>query len=53
MGHKNKKSLIKQVEEKLLSKLAAGDSKHLDKASGITGEKIYSYGTLHIFTAML
>lgn len=49
MGHKNKKSLIKQVEEKLLSKLAVGDSKHLDKASGIAEEKIYSYGTLDAY----
>lgn len=49
MGHKNKKSLIRQVQDKLLSKMAAGDSRHLDKADGITGEKIYSYGTLDAY----
>lgn len=49
MGHKNKKSLIRQVQEKLLSKMAAGDSRHLDKAAGITTGKIYSYGTLNAY----
>lgn len=46
LGHKNKKSLIRQVEEKLVGMMAAGESRHLDKASGVTREKIYSYGTL-------
>lgn len=52
MGHKNKKSLIRQVEEKLVGMMAAGDSKHLDKAVGdksITSQKIYSYGTLDAY----
>ena len=49
MGHKNKKSLIHQVKETLVDKMAAGESKHLDKVSGITGEKIYSFGTLNAY----
>ena len=49
MGHKNKKSLIRQVQDKLVDKMAAGDSKHLDKVIGITDEKIYSYGTLNAY----
>lgn len=46
MSHKNKKSLIKQVTDILLSKLAVGESKHVDKLTGETQDKIYSYGTL-------
>ena len=42
MAHKNKKSLIRQVQERLDSMLAIGQSKHQDKKEGITGEKIYS-----------
>lgn len=51
MGHKNKKSLIRQVQEKLVSQMAAGDSRHLDKAVGpeVTSAKIYSYGTLDAY----
>lgn len=45
MGHKNKKSLIRQVQERLDSRLAIGQSKHQDKKKGITGGKIYSWGT--------
>ena len=45
MAHKNKKSLIRQVQERLDSMLAIGQSKHQDKKEGITGEKIYSWGT--------
>ena len=51
MGHKNKKSLIRQVQEKLVSQMAAGDSRHLDKMVGpeVTSAKIYSYGTLDAY----
>lgn len=49
MGHKNKKSLIKQVQDKLLSKMAAGESRHLGKQEGIAESKIYSYGTLDAY----
>lgn len=50
MGHKSKKSLVRQVQEKLVSKMAAGDSKHLDKRqSGVTAQKIYSYSTLRAY----
>ena len=45
MGHKNKKSLVRQVQENLQEKLnrGVGTSKHLDKQTGSTGEKIYSW----------
>ncbi len=49
MGHKNKKSLIKQVQDKLLSKMAAGKSRHLGKQEGIADSRIYSYGTLDAY----
>ena len=49
MGHKNKKSLIRQVQEKLVGKLAAGESRHLGKAAGIADTKVYSYGTLDAY----
>lgn len=49
MGHKNKKSLIKQVQDKLLSKMAAGESRHLGKQAGIAESRIYSYGTLDAY----
>ena len=47
MGYKNKKSLVKQIEENLTNKLAIGESKHQAKRTeeGIKG-KIYSYNTL-------
>ena len=43
MGHKNKKSLKQQVDEELRSMLAIGQSKHVDKVTGETSDKIYSY----------
>lgn len=49
MGHKSKKSLVRQVQETLQSKLSAGDSKHMDKRSNTTGEKIYSYNTFRTY----
>ena len=49
MGHKSKKSLVRQVQESLQSKLSAGDSKHLDKRNHETGEKIYSYNTFRTY----
>ncbi len=49
MGHKNKKSLIRQVQEKLQSKLATGESRHLGKANGVAEGNIYSYGTLDAY----
>ena len=50
MGHKSKKSLVRQVQEKLVSKMASGDSKHLDKRQeGVTAGKIYSYNTLRAY----
>lgn len=49
MGHKSKKSLVRQVQESLQSKLSAGDSKHIDKRNNATGEKIYSYNTFRTY----
>lgn len=49
MGHKNKKSLTRQVHERLESKLKAGHSKHEDKKLGIHTEFIYSYSTLRTY----
>lgn len=49
MGHKSKKSLVRQVQESLQSKMAAGQSKHLDKRTNSTGEKIYSYNTFRTY----
>ena len=49
MGHKSKKSLVRQVQERLQSKLCAGDSKHLDKRQNATEDKIYSYNTFRTY----
>lgn len=45
MGHKNKKSLIRQTQERLDSMLAIGESKHQDKKIDLTKRKIYSWST--------
>lgn len=45
MGHKNKKSLIRQVQERLDSMLAIGESKYEDKKIDLTKGKIYSWST--------
>ncbi len=49
MGHKNKKSLVRQCQEALSSKLSPGSSRHLDKAANATGEKIYSFNTYRTY----
>lgn len=45
MAHKNKLSLVGQVNKALTACLAIGDSKHQDKATGATTGKIYSWET--------
>lgn len=45
MAHKNKKSLIRQVQERLDSMLAIGESKYQDKKYDLTKGKIYSWTT--------
>ena len=45
MGHKNKKSLIRQVQERLDNMLAIGESKYQDKKYDLTRGKIYSWTT--------
>lgn len=49
MGHANKKSLKLQITETLTGKMAAGRSKHDDKATKTTGAYIYSYETLRSY----
>ena len=49
IGHKNKKSLKQQVDEELRSMLAIGQSKHIDKVTGETSDKIYSFGTFNAY----
>ena len=49
LSHKNKKSLIRQVEERLVGKLAAGESRHQGKIAGIADTKVYSYGSLDAY----
>lgn len=46
MSHKSKKSLTRQIEEKLKSKLAIGESRHQAKQQGEAQAKIFSYSTL-------
>ena len=45
MGHQNKKSLIRQVQERLDSLLSIGESKYEDKKTDLTKRKIYSWNT--------
>lgn len=45
MSHKNKKSLVRQVQEAYDNMLAIGRSKHQDKINGCTTDKIYSWST--------
>lgn len=51
MGHKNKKTLIKQVDENLNRQFQTGKgrSKHADKKGEGTQGKIYSEGTLKVY----
>lgn len=45
MSHKNKMSLVRQVQEAYDNMLAIGRSKHQDKINGCTTDKIYSWST--------
>lgn len=49
MGHKNKLSLVGQVNNALSSRLAIGESKHKDKRAGQTAGKIYSWETFKTY----
>lgn len=50
LSHKNKKSLIRQVQEKLYGMMRPGDSRHRDKQiPGTTSQKIYSYNTMSAY----
>lgn len=45
MSHKNKKSLVRQIQEAYDSMLSIGQSKHMDKINGCKDNKIYSWST--------
>ena len=47
MGHKNKKSLTQQVEERLQSICRFGESRHKAKQNGSDRDGIYSYSTYY------
>ena len=51
MGHKNKKSLVRQVQENLQEKLhrGIGTSRHEAKQSHTTADKIFSYNTFKTY----
>ena len=49
MGHKNKLSLVGQVDQTLRAKLAIGESRHADKKAGKDKDKIYSWGTFSTY----
>lgn len=49
MSHKNKVSLVGQVNAALSARLAIGQSKHKDKATGATKDKIYSWETFRTY----
>lgn len=49
MGHKNKKSLTRQVQEAYEAKLKIGGSKYADKKAGVYTDYIYSYSTLKTY----
>ena len=49
MGHKNKESLTKQVQNVLEEKLAIGESKHQAKLEGNAQAGIYSWETFHAY----
>lgn len=45
MGHANKKSLVKQIQDAYDERLAIGQSKHAAKKAGTAQEHIYSWDT--------
>ena len=45
MSHRNKRSLVRQIQDVYDSKLAIGESKHQDKINGTASGKIYSWST--------
>lgn len=49
MSHRNKLTLVKQVEDALTDKLAIGQNKYLDKRSGRSGGRIYSWNTYRAY----
>lgn len=49
MGHKNKKSLTRQVQEQYASMLKTGNSKHADKHNGVSDRYIYSWSTYRTY----
>ena len=51
MGHKNKESIIRQVDNRLTAALAIGESRYQGKRDGTAKGKIYSWGTINTYRA--
>ena len=51
MGHKNKESIIRQVDTRLTAALAIGESRYQGKRDGTAKGKIYSWGTINTYRA--
>ena len=51
MGHKNKESIIRQVDNRLTAALAIGESRYQGKRDGTAKGKIYSWGTIKTYRA--
>lgn len=49
MGHKNKLSLVGQIQKTYDGMLAIGESKHFDKRNGGIQDKIYSWNTYRTY----
>lgn len=49
MSHANKKSLVKQIEERYTGMLAIGNSKHFAKINNETSDKIFSWSTFNAY----
>lgn len=49
ISHKNKESLVRQVQKVLENKLAIGESKHVDKKLHAHRDKIYSWNTFRTY----
>ena len=49
MGHKNKESIIRQVDTRLTAALAIGESRYQGKRDGTAKGKIYSWGTINTY----
>ena len=49
MGHANRKTLVRQVQETLESKLSIGHSRHEAKKAGTDQEQIFSWNSFQTY----